>query len=176
MYTPRAHLRKAAVKPYYYYYYYYYYCYYALRWQPKKGAHSLLEGIIISLYTVISKQEREPIFTATYLSLLFFFFWFLFLPPDTLLSNRRQREQVSLHEHNVYANLMTDWEADWLVAWLISLLWVPNLLQGGNFGSLREICTSMFCLVPNDTRRNFCVEYHAAHGTTCAPGKVSIYV
>ncbi|XP_070198946.1 A disintegrin and metalloproteinase with thrombospondin motifs 6-like isoform X1 [Littorina saxatilis] len=43
--------------------------------------------------------------------------------------------------------------------------------HGGNFGNLDGICTSMFCLVPGNRRRIFCVEYHAAHGTTCANGK-----
>ena len=31
----------------------------------------------------------------------------------------------------------------------------------------------MFCLVPNAGRPNLCVEYHAAHGTTCGSGQVS---
>ncbi|KAL8615642.1 hypothetical protein ACOMHN_026632 [Nucella lapillus] len=42
---------------------------------------------------------------------------------------------------------------------------------GGRFGRLADICTSMFCLRPDAARRNVCVQYHAAHGTTCAPGK-----
>ncbi|KAK7471728.1 hypothetical protein BaRGS_00035610, partial [Batillaria attramentaria] len=42
---------------------------------------------------------------------------------------------------------------------------------GGNFGDLGDICTSMFCLNPREGRRNFCVQHHAAHGTSCGNGK-----
>ncbi|XP_076472041.1 uncharacterized protein LOC143301547 [Babylonia areolata] len=46
-----------------------------------------------------------------------------------------------------------------------------SVYQGGVYGGLGDICPSMFCLVPDDTRGVFCVEHRAAPGTSCGPGK-----